>query len=77
MVIPPEATLSHTTSGVFYRGVHHRSHLVREELVVRYKAALVDAGLRYESGDDPMEDFLRMGDLGGDVRIRIARTRRG
>ncbi len=50
---------------------------MREELVVRYKAALVDAGLRYQSRDDPMEDFLRTGDLGGDVRIRIAPTRRG
>lgn len=77
MVIPTEAILSHATSGVFYRGAHYRSHLVREELVVRYKAALVDAGLRYQSRDDPMEDFLRTSDLGGDVRIRIARTRRG
>ena len=77
MVIPPEATLSHTTAGVFYRGAHYHSDLVREELVVRYKAALADAGLRYQSRDDPMEDFLRTSDLGGDVRIRITRTRRG
>jgi hypothetical protein len=77
MVLPPLATFSHATSGVFYRGAHYRSDLVREELVVRYKAALLDAGLRYESRDDPVEDFLRTGDLGGDVRIRIARTRRG
>ena len=77
MIIPLEADLSHTTAGVFYRGAHYSSELVREELVVRYKAALADAGLRYESRDDPREDFLRTGDLGGDVRINIARTRHG
>jgi len=77
MVLPPEAIFGHATSGVFYRGAHYHSDLVREELVVRYKAALVDAGLRYQSRDDPLEDFLRTGDLGDDVRIRITRTRRG
>jgi hypothetical protein len=77
MVLPSEATFSHATSGVFYRGAHFRSDLVREELVVRYKAALLDDGLRYESRDDPVEDFLRTGDLGGDVRIRITGSRRG
>ena len=75
MVIPPEATLSHTTGGVFYRGAHYRSEVPPEELVVRYKAALADAGLRYQSRDDLREDFLRTVDLGGDVRIRIARMR--
>jgi hypothetical protein len=77
MVLPDEASFSHATSGAFYRGAHYRSDLVREELVVRYKAALMDAGLRYESRDDPVEDFLRTGDLGGDVRIRVTRSRRG
>ena len=75
MMLPPEAVLSHTTAGVFYRGAHYRSDLIREELVVRYKAGLADAGLHYESVDDPTEDFLRTRDLGGDVRIRIARAR--
>ena len=77
MVLPPEAAFSHATSGVFYRGAHYRTDLVREELVVRYKAALADAGLRYQSRDGPKDDFLRTGDLGGDVRIRITRSRRG
>lgn len=77
MVIPPEATLSHTTASVFYRGAHYRSEVPPEELVVRYKATLADAGLRYQSRDDPREDFLRTVDLGGDVRIRIARGRGG
>jgi hypothetical protein len=77
MALPPEATFSHATSGAFYRGAHYRTDLVREELVVRYKAALADAGLRFQARDDPVEDFLRTGDLGGDVRIRITRTRSG
>lgn len=77
MVIPPGATLSHTTASVFYRGAHYRSEVPPEELLVRYKATLADAGLRYQSRDDLREDFLRTADLGGDVRIRIARARRG
>ncbi len=77
MALPPEATFSHATSGAFYRGAHFHSDLVREELVVRYKAAVLDAGLRYQSRDDPKDDFIRTGDLGGDVRIRVSRTRRG
>ena len=77
MVLPDEASFSHAISGAFHRGAHYRSDLVREELAVRYKAALMDAGLRYESRDDPVEDFLRTGDLGGDVRIRVTRSRRG
>ena len=77
MMLTPEATFSHATSGAFCRGAHYRSDLVREELVVRYKAALLDAGLSYESRDDPKEDFLRTGGLGADVRIRISRTRAG
>jgi hypothetical protein len=77
MVLPAEASFSHAISGAFHRGAHYRSDLVREELAVRYKAALMDAGLRYESRDDPVEDFLRTGDLGGDVRIRVTQSRRG
>jgi hypothetical protein len=73
MVLPDEASFSHAISGAFYRGAHYRSDLVREELAARYKAALMDAGLRY----DPVEDFLRTGDLGGDVIIRVTRSRRG
>ena len=75
--VPAEATLSHTTSGMFYRGAHFLSPIGPEELALRYKAALSESGIEFEARDEQLHEFIRTFDLGGDVRLRIGRHLRG
>jgi hypothetical protein len=75
--VPSEATLSHTTSGMFYRGAHFLSPILPEELALRYKAALSESGINFEARDEFLDEFIRTFDLGGDVRLRIGRHRKG
>jgi hypothetical protein len=75
--VPAEAILSHATSGMFYRGAHYLSPIGSEELALRYKAALAEAGIMFEARDERRDEFLRTFDLGGDVRLRIGRPRKG
>ena len=75
--VPAEATLSHTTSGMFYRGAHYLSPIGPEELALRYKAALAESAIDFEARDDRLDEFIRTFALGGDVRLRIGGQRRG
>jgi hypothetical protein len=77
MTLPAEARLSHTSSGMFYRGAHYLSSLAPEELATRYRAALEDTGIGFEAREDHLDEFIRTTDLGGDVRIRIGGRRKG
>lgn len=75
--VPSEATLSHATSGMFYRGAHYLSPIAPEELALRYKAALAESGIQFEARDEHLDEFIRTFDLGGDVRLRIGMHRKG
>lgn len=72
IAIPHDAEFGYATSSVLYRGVHYKSAIGPEELLVAFKGALAEAGAEYEARDDHLDDYLRTTDLGGDVRIRVS-----
>jgi len=73
--LPGEAVLSHTTTGMFYRGAHFLCRLPAEELGSRYRVALAESDIEFETRESRLDEYLRTTDLGGDVRLRVGRPR--
>jgi len=73
--LPGEAVLSPTTAGMFYRGAHFLCRLPPEELGSRYRVALAESGIEFETRESRLDEYIRTTDLGGDVRLRVGRPR--